>query len=146
MGRSACARSGGGAARCPHHYESTPAGHRPGTVSKDRTPADDEASALCQSAETAVSQARYTPRPALGDGNAGTDIGIDTPLGSAIGYYTAHTASPDLELGPVQAPAFSVCAHGHERQLLLEWTTAYTRYPGDTQTARAVWVWDHCGG
>ena len=84
------------------------------------------------------------PRPALGDGNAGTDLGIDTTLGTAVGYYAAHAAAPDLELGPVQAPAFLYAPTGMNANSCLEWTTAYTRYPGDTQTARAVWVWDHC--
>ena len=84
------------------------------------------------------------PKPAWGDGNAGTDLGVTTGLARAVGYYAAHTADPGLELGSVQAPAFLYAPTGMNANTCLEWTTAYTRYPGDTQTTRAVWVWDHC--
>ena len=87
---------------------------------------------------------KRVPPPALGDGDAGTDLGITTGAASAVGYYAAHTAVPDLELGPVQAPAFLYAPTGMNANTCLEWTTAYSRYPGDTQTARALWVWDHC--
>src|SRR5215472_1071414 len=49
---------------------------------------------------------KRVPPPALGDGDAGTDLGIITGAAPAVGYYAAHTAVPDFELGPVQAPAF----------------------------------------
>ena len=87
---------------------------------------------------------KRVPPPALGDGDAGADLGVTTGVGTATGYYAAHAAVVDLELGPVQAPAFLYAPTGMNANSCLEWTTAYTRYPGDTQTARAVWVWDHC--
>ena len=85
-----------------------------------------------------------TPTPSPGDGDAGTGIGIFTPAGNALGYYGAHSAFPTLELGPVQAAAFLYAPTAMNANTCLEWTTAYTRYPGDTQTLRSVWVWDHC--
>ena len=61
-----------------------------------------------------------------------------------MGYYAAHTAVPTLELGPVQAAAFLYAPTAMNANTCLEWTTAYTRYPGDTQSLRSAWVWDHC--